>query len=280
MTRSGNEAAPAPRIERRFVDVPAGTIHCASCGVGPPILLLHQTPRSWDEFRDVLPLLGRRFRAIAIDTIGFGDSSRPPLAGDSIERWAEVVVQLLDALAIDRTVVVGHHTGAAIAIELAAMHARRVQAAVLSAPPFVDAAYRASHTGPPAVDHVERRADGTHLGELWRIRQPWYPAGDIDLLERFVADAIKAGPRASHGHTVVARYRMEERLPRIGCPVLVVAPTDDPHAWPRARPVADAIAGSRLLEVPGGMVPMPDQMPQEFAGIVADFVDALPARAG
>lgn len=271
MNRSG-KAAPA--IERRFVDVPAGTIHCASCGAGQAILLLHQTPRSWDEFRDVLPRLGRRFRAIAMDTIGFGDSSRPPLDGDSIERWAEVAVQLLDALGIERTVVVGHHTGAAIAIELAARHAHRVQAAVLSAPPFVDAAYRASHTGPPAVDHVERHADGSHLGELWRIRRPWYPPGDTDLLERFVVDAIKAGPRASHGHVVVARYRMEERLPRIRCPVLVVAPTADPHAYPRARPVAEAIAGSRLVEVEGGMVPLPDQMPEAFARIVADFVDA------
>jgi pimeloyl-ACP methyl ester carboxylesterase len=44
------------------------------------VLLLHQTPRSWDEFRDVLPLLGRSRRAIAIDLVGFGDSSRLPLA--------------------------------------------------------------------------------------------------------------------------------------------------------------------------------------------------------
>jgi pimeloyl-ACP methyl ester carboxylesterase len=82
------KAAGVPAIERRFVDVPAGTIHCASCGDGRVVLLLHQTPRSWDEFRDVLPLLGRSFRAIAMDTIGCGDSSRPPLAEDSIERRA------------------------------------------------------------------------------------------------------------------------------------------------------------------------------------------------
>lgn len=274
------EEEPALRIERLFVDVPAGTIHCAICGEGRAVLLLHQTPRSWDEFRDVLPRLGRRFQAIAMDTIGFGDSSRPPLEEDSIERWAEVAVQLLDALDIGRAVVVGHHTGAAIAVELAAMHGSRVDAVVLSAPPFVDAEYRATYTGPPVVDRVERRADGSHLGELWRIRRPWYPDGDIDLLERFVVDALKAGPRAAHGHTVVARYRMEERLPRVRCPALVVAPTDDPHAWPRAPRVAAAIAGSRIVEVPGGRVPLPDQMPETFARIVEGFVDEVPAGAG
>lgn len=276
MNRSAKTRA-APAIERRFVDVPAGTIHVASCGQGRDVLLLHQTPRSWDEFRDVLPRLGRRRHAVAMDTIGFGDSSRPPLEDDSIERWAEVAVQLLDALGIGRAVVVGHHTGAAIAIELAAMHASRVDAVVLSAPPFVDAAYRASHGGPPAVDHVERSADGSHLGGLWRIRQPWYPPGDVDLLERFVVDAIKAGPRAAHGHVVVARYRMEERLPFVRCPALVVAPAEDPHAWPRAPRVAGAIRGSRLVEVPGAMVPLPDQMPETFAQIVEEFIDSLPA---
>ena len=53
-------------IERRFVATPAGTLHCAIAGTGRPVLLLHQTPRSWDEFRDVLPLLGREVQAIAV----------------------------------------------------------------------------------------------------------------------------------------------------------------------------------------------------------------------
>lgn len=259
-------------LERRFVSVPAGTIHCAIAGSGRPVLLLHQTPRSWDEFRDVLPLLGRRHRAIAMDTLGFGDSSRPPLEEDSIERWAQVAVSLLDALGIERVAVVGHHTGAAIAIEMAAAFPERVDAAVLSAPPWVDAAFRARHAGPPRVDNVERHADGSHLVDLWRIRQPWYPPGDIDLLERFVVDAIKAGPRAAHGHVVVARYEMESRLPRIVCPVLIVAPCDDPHAYPNAQPLAQRIAGSRIVEVPGGRVPLPDQMPERFAAIVDDFL--------
>ena len=35
------------------------------------------------------------------------------------------------------------------------------------------------------------------------MRQPFYPEGDIDLLERFIVDALKAGPRAAEGHHVV-----------------------------------------------------------------------------
>lgn len=261
------------RVERRFVDTPAGTLHCAIAGTGAPVLLLHQTPRSWDEFRDVLPLLGLRFRAIAPDTIGFGDSCKPPLGScDSIERWAEAAVGLMDALGIARFAVVGHHTGAVIATEIAARWGERVDAAVLSASALVDAEFRSRHAKPSRVDNVERRADGSHLTELWRIRQPWYPEGDIDLLERFVVDAVKAGERAREGHAVVARYVMETRLPLVRCPTLVIAPTADPHAYPQARRLADAIANARYVEIEGGMVPLPDQMPERFAQVVGDFL--------
>ncbi len=264
-------------IEHRFVRIPEGTIHCAIAGTGRPVVLLHQTPRSWDEYRDVLPLLGERFQAIAMDTLGYGDSSRPPRGSDSIEQWAGAAMHALDALGIERFAVVGHHTGAVIATEIAAAWPERVEAAVLSASALVDAAFRARHAKPSRIDNVTPKVDGSHLTALWRIRQPWYPEGDIDLLERFVVDAVKAGPRAAEGHAVVARYVMETRLPLIRCPVLVIAPTADPHAYPQARPLADAIAGSRYVEIEGGMVPLPDQMPQAFAAAVTDFLDA-PAR--
>lgn len=262
-------------IEHRFVQTPEGTIHCVTEGSGAPVVLLHQTPRSWDEYRDVLPWLARRYRAIAIDTLGYGDSAKPPLGKDSIEHWAAAAVHALDALGVDRFAVVGHHTGAVIATEIAAAWPGRVEAAVLSASALVDAAFRARHAKPSRIDNVARHADGSHLTALWRIRQPWYPEGDIDLLERFVIDAVKAGPRAAEGHAVVARYVMETRLPLIRCPVLVIAPTDDPHAYPQARPLADAIAASRYVEIEGGRVPLPDQMPERFAEVVMEFLDTL-----
>ena len=261
-------------VTRRFVPVPGGEIHCAVAGEGRSILLLHQTPRSWDEYRDVLPILGEHFRAIAMDTIGFGDSSKPPLGEDSIERWAAVAVSFLDALEIERTAVIGHHTGAVIAVELAASYAERIEAAVLSSAPFVDAEYRAAHSGRAVVDEVERKPDGSHLAELWRLRMPFYPEGDIDLLERFVVDALKAGPRAAEGHRVVARYEMETKLPLVRCPVLLVAAGDDPLAYPFVQPLAERLPQSRVAEIPGGMVPLPDQLPAEFAAAVIEFLGA------
>src|SRR5258707_8558438 len=136
-----------PAIERSFVSVPSGRAHIAACGAGRPILLLHQTPRSWDEYREVLPLLGAHYRAIAMDTVGFGDSQPLPTGADSIEAWAEAAHEVLAALGHGRAVVAGHHTGAAIAVEMAASRPEPVEALVLSACPYVDAAWRGAGRG-------------------------------------------------------------------------------------------------------------------------------------
>jgi pimeloyl-ACP methyl ester carboxylesterase len=266
------------RIERSFVTTGRARIHVAMIGSGTPLLLLHQTPRSWDEFRDVLPLLGQRYRAIAMDTVGFGDSDALPEGEDSIEAWAECAFGLLDGLGIASAAIAGHHTGAAIAIEMAATRPERVRALVLSASPYVDAAKRAAFGTKKIIDETTAQSDGAHLLELWHMRQPFYPNGDTDLLNRFIVDAIKAGRMAAEGHRVVNRYVMETRLPLVRCPTLVISPTADPHAHPNAGKVVAAIAGARLVEVDGGRVPFPDQMPEAFAAATLSFLDScIPA---
>ena len=256
---------------RSFVTTRAGQVHVASQGTGLPVLLLHQTPRSWDEYRDVLPLLGAQARAIAMDTPGFGDSP-PPLGPPSIEGWAETALALLDALGLPGACVVGHHTGAVTAMEMAARAPERVMALVLSSCPMVDAARRAHHAHGPTVDRTTPDEDGSHLLQLWRGRRPFYPVGDIALLDRFVADALRAGPMAQEGHRVVNRYRMEERIGLVKSPTLVIAATNDPHAFPAAAHVAAAVPGAAVIEISGGTVPLPDAMPAEFSEAVLTFL--------
>lgn len=86
-------------IRSAFADLSVGQVNYAECGdrQAPAVLLLHQSPRSYAEYRAVLPLIGAHRRAIAMDTAGFGDSA----AGDapaSIEQWAKVACELLDHL--------------------------------------------------------------------------------------------------------------------------------------------------------------------------------------
>jgi pimeloyl-ACP methyl ester carboxylesterase len=266
-----------PTVDRLFVTTPSARIHVAIAGSGAPVLLLHQTPRSWDEYRDVLPLLGRHYRVIAMDTVGYGDSEQLQEGPPSIERWAKAANELLISLGVNRSAIVGHHTGAAIAVEIAAAFSKQVAALVLSGSPYVDAARRSrAATEKLVVDEVTPHIAGGHVSELWSMRQPFYPPDRIDLLERFIIDALKAGPRAAEGHRVVDRYEMEQRLPLVRCPTLVIAPTADPHAYPHAANVAAAIADSALIEIENGMVPLPEQMPKEFAEVVHNFLLTQP----
>ena len=261
--------------ERRFVRVPAGIVHCATAGEGDAVLLLHQTPRSWDEYRDVIPILARRRRVIAMDTLGFGDSTRLPPGEDSVEHWAEVAVSLLDALGIERATVVGHHTGGYVAGEIGVAYPERVTAVVLSSVAVQTPDERlAQASGRAVVDDVPRSADGTHLVELWRLRAPYYPP-DADLLERYIVDCLKAGDLAAEGHRLVARYAAEERFPLLRCPVLLIGATDDPHAYPWLDAVREAILHASVAVIEGGMVPLPDQVPEQFAAAIEAFLDQL-----
>ena len=86
-------------MHRRFLDTPDGQIHYVTAGAGRPVLLLHQTPRSWDEYREVIPILARERRVIAMDTIGYGESYKPDRRCD-IEDYARGAVALVDGLGI------------------------------------------------------------------------------------------------------------------------------------------------------------------------------------
>jgi pimeloyl-ACP methyl ester carboxylesterase len=264
-------------VRRAYADMPHGQVHYAECGDAgaPVVLLLHQTPRSWAEYRAVLPLLGARYRALAMDTVGFGNSDVLP-GPASIEAWAVAAAALLEALGVVQAHVVGHHTGGVIAIELAACHAQLVRSLVLSSTPYTDEAFRRARAERPPIDAVEVAEDGSHLAALWRKRQAFYPAGRPDLLHAFVADAMKVQGDVEAGHRAVASYRMEERIGAIQQPTLVIRAPDDPFASPHAADWLQRLPHARWVDIAGGMVPLPDQLPDAFARAVMEFLDTLP----
>ncbi len=264
-------------IRRAFADLSVGQVHYAECGdpSAPAVLLLHQTPRSWREYREVLPLIGARFRAIAMDTPGFGDSA-PAGAPGGIEAWAKVAGELLDALATGRAHVVGHHTGGVIALELAATQPSRVSSLVLSSTPFTSAAFRRERRGSAAIDAVAPQPDGAHLAALWQRRRSFYPPDRPDLLEAFVADALKVTGDVEAGHRAVGAYRMEDRIGRVTQPTLLLCADADPFAAPHLADWQRHLPQARVAHVETGMVPLPDQLPYAFAQAVLGFLKQLP----
>jgi pimeloyl-ACP methyl ester carboxylesterase len=267
----------APPARRAYVDVAHGQMHCAVCGDAGgdavPIVLLHQTPRSWREYAAVLPLLGARRRTIALDTAGFGESD--PVAAPCIETWAEAALQALVALGVMRAHVVGHHTGGVVAVEMAARAPERVASLVLSSTPYTGEAFRIARAGRAAIDAVAPSDDGSHLAALWQKRQAFYPAGRPELLQAFVADALKVSGDVEAGHRAVASYRMEARIGAVPAPVLIVHASDDPFAAPHLAEWRHVLPTAQVVTIAGG-VPLPDERPHEFAAAVLGFVESLP----
>ncbi|TDC44608.1 alpha/beta hydrolase [Actinomadura sp. KC345] len=257
-------------IRRRYADTPLGQIHVAECGSGRPVLFLHQTPRSWTEYIDVLPHAGRDVRAIAMDTLGFGQSARVD-GPFSIELFADGVLALMDALDLESAALVGHHTGGVVAVEVAARRPERVDALLLSGTPLVTPERRERVRSRAPIDHIEPSADGAHLTALWHRRRAFYPPGREDALGRFVIDALAVLDRVEEGHVAVNDYRMEDRLPHIEAPVHLVCGADDAYSMPDQAPMAELL-GCTVRAVEGAGVALPEQRPAEFAREVVSFV--------
>lgn len=107
------------RAASRFVRAAGLGWHVQDLGEGPPALLLHGTGAATHSWRDIAPLLAPEFRVIAPDLPGHGFTESPPKARMTLPGMATSLRGLLDALACEPALVVGHSAGAAVAVHLA-----------------------------------------------------------------------------------------------------------------------------------------------------------------
>lgn len=89
---------------------------------------------------------------------------------------------------------------------------------------------------------------------------------------RFAIDALKVFDRAEEGHLACNRYEMERRFDLIQAPTLIVVGGEDQFALPEYENMVKRLPDAECRVVAGGMVPMPDQMPAEFARVVLEFL--------
>ena len=101
-----------------FVAASGLTWHVQKMGSGPAIVLLHGTGASAHSWRDIMPLLADDFTIIAPDLPGNGFTRGRIPGGVSLPNVANAVRQLLETLEVRPSLVVGHSSGAAIAMQL------------------------------------------------------------------------------------------------------------------------------------------------------------------
>ena len=119
------------------VETSGGRLAYLDEGEGPALVLLHGFPLSMHMWRHFVPMLSARFRVIAPDLLGCGDSDKPEDAPLHIRAQAGYVRELMDALAIDRFGVIGASHGGGVA-QLLAIDAAGVDAMVLLNPVVFD----------------------------------------------------------------------------------------------------------------------------------------------
>lgn len=112
------------QFEHHYAQLKGVRLHYVTAGPldGIPVLLVHGYPQTWYEWRALMPLLSDRYRLIAPDTRGLGDSSRP-LDGYDKKTVADDLWRLMhDVLGYEKFVSVGHDWGAPTAFRVAADH--------------------------------------------------------------------------------------------------------------------------------------------------------------
>lgn len=104
----------------------------AGSGDAPVILLLHGFPTASHMFRDLIPLLADRFRLIAPDLPGFGQT-RAPQRGTfdyTFDRLADVIEGFTEAMSLNRYALYIFDYGAPVGLRLAMRHPERVSAII------------------------------------------------------------------------------------------------------------------------------------------------------
>jgi len=263
-------------MKKAFAEIPEGNIFYRSAGMGEPVLLIHQSPSSSEEYLGVIPVLARGFRVIAMDTLGYGLSDDPPRAYD-IASYARSVVSFLDSLGIAQAHVVGHHTGASIVAEVGAGYPKRVNKLVLSACPTLDKddwqVLLQKIKAPPTFGQpmVLPDDDGSFLKQHWQQLKTGNPQMAPRDRIQSICSRLLTSSRPYSAIIAVMNYNVKSRLPLIKRPTLVTGGDKDMLS-PYLETTHKLVPRSRLVVIPDASAAIAQEKPEEFANTIAAFL--------
>jgi 2-succinyl-6-hydroxy-2,4-cyclohexadiene-1-carboxylate synthase len=255
-------------------------------GAGAAALFLHGFTGSSADWEPFLPALETVATCVAVDLLGHGgsDATADP-ARHALERQAADVADLLDELGAVPATVVGYSLGARVALRLAVDRPEVVRSLVLLSPSpgIPDAAARAARR-----DHDEALARQLETSGLEAFVDTW------EAQPLFAAEA--ALPATTRGLIHEARLRndanglagslrgagqgrmtpLHDDLRRISVPTTVVAGELD-TSGERARTVAAAIPGSRLVVLDGVGHAVQREAPGVIERLILEHLGAIEA---
>jgi non-heme chloroperoxidase len=246
---------------------------------GTPVIALHGVTDSWRSFEPVLAHLPPALHAIALSQRGHGDSDKPD-DGYSPPDFAADVAAFMDAMQIERAVLVGHSMGSVHAMRCALDHPSRVAGLMLAGtmpwfgrPPELLEFHR-EHIAPLADPVPEAFAREFQLSTLAR------PI-DASLLDRFVGESLKVPARV--WRAAFAGFIGDDfsaRLREIDVPTLIVWGRHDAFCGAAdQQAMLRLIRTARLIEYADAGHAMHWEEPERFARDLSRFATSIAARA-
>jgi pimeloyl-ACP methyl ester carboxylesterase len=259
-------------LSRRYVGPPGRQTHLLEAGVKTdeaPLWCLHATAYSGRSFTPFLQAMALKRRVAAPDTPGYGASDPPPTPW-TIGEYAESLDQALDAAGEAAVDLLGYHTGAIVAVELARRRPDRIRRLVLIGVPYLSAAEQS--------DWRRRLAAPAQLTDrLDQFQERWdYFIKDRDPgvsltrgFENFV-DELRAYPHGWWAHEAAFTFDVACAFAQVRQPVLVLNP--DNRLSGASRRAAEALAGAEIVETPHLQNAVFDNAPLELAVLTDAFL--------
>ncbi|CAM3652252.1 alpha/beta fold hydrolase [Litorimonas haliclonae] len=210
-----------------------GQVHIRQAEAGTtsdklPLICLHQSPKSSREFRKILPFLAKDRQVIAIDSPGHGESDLPPSIDEAtIENYATSAWEVVKSLGLEKIDILGHHTGAKVATEMAVQQPDRVQNIVMVS---------ALVLNEQEINEFEKQFDpipldhaGTRFTEQWKRAIEYKdPDRSLEDLADSFAENLRAGNAYEWGHKAAFEYSriFAERIKSLPHKIIVLNPKD------------------------------------------------------
>lgn len=224
-----------------FVEVDGIRVHFVERGEGEPVVLLHGNGSSIQDFEasGLIGLASKQFRVIAFDRPGFGHTARPRGKVWTPEAQAELFAAALRKIGVSRAVVLGHSSGASVAVALALKYPRLVGALVLASgyyyPTFRPEMLLLALPAVPLAGDVIRYSISPVVSRLmWRglVRKIFAPEAVPAKFRAFPKELsfrpsqVRA-TAAESGLMIPAAYAGRRRYQELAMPVIILAGEED-----------------------------------------------------
>lgn len=257
-------------------------------GDGPPLVLVHATGFLAALWRPVAERLASRFRVVAYDQRGHGDSDKPA-DGYSFPTFAADLQHVIEALDLRRPLVAGHSSGGTTAVVHAATYPGVISRAVLIEPILPRAEWvqqspeRNGNT--LAVAARKRRAvwpSTEALFDAYRTRETFQTWRE-DVLRIYAEEGtrrrddgqveLKCPPELEAKYfEAVMQMDFWPLVERVECPTLVLWGTNSHLRERLDEPVQQALPRARTVAVPGTTHFLPQERPDEVARLIDEFL--------